>query len=212
MTSRRRFLHASVAVAAAGAIGSIGTVFSSPRGTKSAASAGRLLQLHAVVVDQRFDESVEFGRELALLGAQIYSMRGDVTDVWYSQLYPLWKAGGVAVAGLTGSGVLFCLERLAWDHNLRVVYRGSHQRVTPDRIQHAMLGRVDWNTLSHDIASSDTTWPAAVAASIADMEVPCPAVQTGQMLRLACGTALRDPGRATDSPLFSWVIAPPARA
>jgi TAT (twin-arginine translocation) pathway signal sequence len=210
MTSRRRFLHASAAVAAASAIGGVGTVPGSPR--KPAASPGRRLQLHAVVVDRRFDESVEFGREFALLGADTFSMRGDVTDVWYSQLYPLWKAGGAAVAGLTGNGVLFCLERLAWDHNLRVVYRGSHQSDAEGCIQHAMLGRADWSALSHDTASSNVSWPAAVAASLADLESPCPAVPTGRALRPVCSTALRGVGRRTDSPLFSWVIAPPARA
>jgi hypothetical protein len=210
MTSRRRFLHASIAVAAAGAIGDVGTVLGSPR--KLPASSGRLLQLHAVVVDQRFAESVEFGHELGRRGADTYGMHGDVTDVWYSRLYPLWKVGGVAVAGLTASGVLFCLERLAWDHNLRVVYRGSHQRVAADRIQHAMLGRTDWSALAQDDASRNTPWPAAVAAAIAAMESPCPAVPTGHALKPVCSTAVRDPGRPTDSPLFSWVIASPARA
>jgi hypothetical protein len=210
MTSRRRFLHASVAVTAAGAIGGVWTVLGSPR--KLPTGSGRLLQLHAVVVDQRFAESVEFGRELGRLGAETYSMHGDVTDVWYSRLHPLWKARGVAVAGLTASGVLFCLERLAWDHNLRVVYRGSHQRVAADRIQHAMLGRNDWSTLAQDTASGNTPWPAAMAASIPHMESPCPAVPTGRTLQPLCSTALRGPGRPTDSPLFSWVIAPPARA
>jgi hypothetical protein len=211
MTSRRRFLHASVAVAAAGAIGGVGTVLGSSR-AKPDANSGRLLQIHAVVVDQRFGESVEFARELALLGAHTYTMRGDVTDVWYSRLYPLWKAGGVAVAGLTGNGVLFCLERLAWDHQLRVVYRGSHQRIAADRIQHATLGGADGNARSHENANSNTSWPAAVAASIADMQSPCPAVPPGRELHPVCSTALRGLGRRTDSPLFSWVIAPPARA
>jgi hypothetical protein len=210
MTSRRRFLHASVAVAAAGAVGGVGTVLGSPR--KLPTSSGRLLQLHAVVVDQRFAESVEFGRELGRLGAETYGMHGDVTDVWYSRLYPLWKTGGVAVAGLTASGVLFCLERLGWDHNLRVVYRGSHQRVAADRMQHAMLGRTDWSALARDTASGNTPWPAAVAASIAHTESPCPAVPTGRELQPMCSTALRGPGCPTDTPLFSWVIAPPARA
>ena len=210
MTSRRRFLHASVAVAAVGAIGGVGPVLGSPR--RLPASSGRLLQVHAVVVDQRFAESVEFGRQLGRLGAETYGMHGDVTDVWYSRLHPLWKAGGVAVAGLTASGVLFCLERLAWDHNLRVVYRGSHQRVAADRIEHAMLVKADWSALSQDIAGSNASWPAAVAASIAQMESPCPAVPTGRALQPMCSTALRGPGRPTDSPLFSWVIAPPARA
>jgi hypothetical protein len=88
MTSRRGFIRGSVAVAAAGAIGDLGaSVHSSPMGYP--ATPKNLLKLHAVVVDQRFAESVEFGRSLAVLGVDNYGMRGDVTDVWYSRLYPL---------------------------------------------------------------------------------------------------------------------------
>jgi hypothetical protein len=211
MTSRRTFLHASVAVAAAGTLGG---VVASPRFTVKAPAAEQRtpLALHAVVVDQRFNESVEFGSQLALLGAQIYSMHGDVTDVWYSRLYPLWKTGGVAVAGLTGSGVLFCLERLAWDHKLRVVYRGSHQRIAVNRVAHAVLGGTDWSTFGQASEDQGGRWPAAVAASISDLKSPCRAVPAGGALVPRCITALGGRGQAADSTLFSWVIAPPARA
>jgi hypothetical protein len=211
MTSRRGFIRGSVAVAAAGAIGVVGSsVRSSPK--ESAATQNSLLKLQAVVVDQRFQESVEFGRSLALLGVQNYNMRGDVTDVWYSRLHPLWKAGGMAVAGLTGSGVLFCLERLAWDHRLRVVYRGSHQRLADGRVQHAALGSADWSTLRRDPADRNSSWPIAVAAAVAGIGSTCPAVPTDRTLRRVCSTAAQRRGNGAHSTLFSWVIAPPASA
>lgn len=111
MTSRRRFLHSSVAVAAAGTLADLGSRLTSPSAVRAASPSG-ILKVDAVVVDQRFEQSVEFGRALAQSGAQIYTMRGDVTDVWYTQLHPQWKVRGGVVAGLTGGGVLFCLERL----------------------------------------------------------------------------------------------------
>jgi hypothetical protein len=200
MTSRRGFIQGSVAMATAGALGTVAVSLGSPN----------LLKPHAVVVDQRFAESVEFGRTLALLGAHTYAMRGDVTDVWYSQLYPLWKTGGAAVAGLTGSGVLFCLERLAWDHGLRVVHRGSHEPFGDDGIQHAMLGAADPGAMQRQTAGRTTPWATALARSISRMESPCRAVPTGLALRPSCATRRMDPG--ADSALFSWVIAPPARA
>jgi hypothetical protein len=200
MTSRRGFIQASVAMATAGALGTVAVSLGSRPTVKP----------HAVVVDQRFAESVEFGRTLALLGAHTYAMRGDVTDVWYSQLYPLWKAGGVAVAGLTGSGVLFCLERLAWDHGLRVVQRGSHQPFGEDGIQHAMLGAADPGTMKVQTAGRSTAWATALARSISQMESPCRAVPPGLALRPICATRRTDKG--ANSALFSWVIAPPARA
>jgi hypothetical protein len=211
MTSRRRFMNGSVAVAAAGALGGLEAVLRSrPQGR--AATLGSTLKLDAVVVDQRFPESVEFGRTLALNGTQLYSMHGDVTEVWYSRLHPLWKARGGVVAGLTGGGVLFCLERLGWDHGLRVVQRGLHQPLGAEGTRHALLGKADWSALTRDSANPITPWPAAVAAAIASMEAPCPAVPFGGTLRPVCTTAAEILGRSTDTPLFSWVIAPPARA
>jgi hypothetical protein len=208
MTSRRRFVQASVAVATAGAIGSVAVSFGS-RAKEHATNRTGALRLHAVVVDRRFAESVEFGRTLALSGARTYAMSGDVTEVWYTQLHPLWKAGGAAVAGLTGSGVLFCLERLAWDHGLRVVHRGSHQPFGETGIQHAMLGRANWRAMKVDTADRSTPWPAALATMITQIESPCPAVATGLALRPVCTTVSAD--NNTNGALFSWVIAPPAR-
>jgi hypothetical protein len=211
MTSRRGFIRSSVAMATAGAVGSLASAaYSLPR--ERAATRDRLLKLHAVVVDQRFDESVEFGRSLALHGADTYGMKGDVTDVWYSHLYPLWKAGGVAVAGLTGSGVLFCLERLAWDHRLRVVYRGSHQRLADGRVHHAALGSADWSVLRRDTVNRSSSWPNAVAAAVAGSGSPCAAVSTDRTLLPVCTTGTEGQGRGSDVTLFSWVIAPAARA
>jgi hypothetical protein len=37
-----------------------------------------------------------------------------------------WTKQPVAIAGLTAHGPLFCLERLAWDHGMRVVFRAEH--------------------------------------------------------------------------------------
>jgi hypothetical protein len=211
MTSRRGFIRGSVAVAAAGAIGGLGaSVHASPRG--HLATPERLLKLHAVVVDQRFEASVEFGRSLALLGVDNYGMSGDVTDVWYSRLDPLWRTGGVAVAGLTGSGVLFCLERLAWDHRLRVVYRGSHQRFADGRVHHAALGSADWSALRRNTANQNSSWPNAVAAAVAGIGSPCSAVPPDRTLARVCTTDMESQGCGGDFTLFSWVIAPAARA
>jgi hypothetical protein len=198
-------------VAAAGAIGGLGaSIHSSPR--EYPPTSDRLLKLHAVVVDQRFQESVEFGHSLALLGVDNYGMRGDVTDVWYSHLDLLWKTGGAAVAGLTGSGVLFCLERLAWDHRLRVVYRGSHQRFADGRVHHAALGNADWSVLRRNTTNQNISWANAVAAAVAGIGSPCSAVPTDRTLARVCTTGTQGQSRGRGSTLFSWVIAPAARA
>jgi hypothetical protein len=47
-------------------------------------------------------------------------MAGDMTRFWYDDLYHRWRQGPAAIAGLTGHGPLFCLERLGWEQRLRV--------------------------------------------------------------------------------------------
>ena len=82
--------------------------------------------LYKVVFDQRFPASVAFAREMSQLGAPIHAIDGDITDLWFHDLHAAWKKQPVAIAGLTAHGALFCLERLAWDHGMRVVFREEH--------------------------------------------------------------------------------------
>jgi hypothetical protein len=84
------------------------------------------LSFYKVVVDRRFPDSVAFGAEMTRLGAPVHTMQGDITDLWYHDLDRRWRQGPVAIAGMTAHGPLFCLERLAWDHGMRVVLRTEH--------------------------------------------------------------------------------------
>ena len=79
--------------------------------------------LYAVLCDERFAESVAFAEQKASLGASVRRFRGDITDFWYQDLSQRWKTDPVAIAGVTTHGPLFCLERWAWDHGLRIAER-----------------------------------------------------------------------------------------
>lgn len=116
MASRREFLQAGLAasllpVAAASAAGS------APEATVPPVS------FYKVIFDQRFPSSVSFGEEWKARGAAVHAIRGDITDLWFHDLDPQWKNQPVPIAGLTAHGPLFCLERLAWDHGMRVTSR-----------------------------------------------------------------------------------------
>jgi hypothetical protein len=78
---------------------------------------------YKVIFDQRFPASVAFGDEWKARGAAVHAIRGDITDLWFHDLDLQWKKRPVPIAGLTAHGPLFCLERLAWDHGMRVVSR-----------------------------------------------------------------------------------------
>jgi hypothetical protein len=83
--------------------------------------------LYKVLFDQRFAPARAFGSDARWRGMSVQGFAGDVTDVWFHDLYPRWKQGRAAVAGLTTHGVLFCLEHLARDARMRVVHRSEHR-------------------------------------------------------------------------------------
>ncbi|MGH8259734.1 MAG: hypothetical protein ACREUG_08590, partial [Steroidobacteraceae bacterium] len=74
----------------------------------------------AAVFDERFAAARRFGAAMQRRGLRVHAIRGDVTQVWYSHLHPQWKRAQSPVAGVTAYAAMFCLERLAWDHGLRM--------------------------------------------------------------------------------------------
>ena len=98
-------------------------------------------RLYTVVCDERFDGSVAFANGLAKRGVPVTRFRGDITDFWYRDLSLLWREHPVAIAGATTHGPLFCLERWAWDHGLRVTYRGALTEAPGDEALIAWIDR-----------------------------------------------------------------------
>jgi hypothetical protein len=91
--------------------------------------ADQATPFYKVVFDERFPASVAFGEEWRARGTSVHAIRGDITDLWFHDLELEWKKRPAPVAGLTAHGPLFCLERLAWDKGMRVVFRvaqGTH--------------------------------------------------------------------------------------
>jgi len=87
------------------------------------AADAQLGSLYAVLCDERFAESVAFAEEMSRHGTPVTRFRGDITDFWFGDLSRRWRTEPVAIAGVTTHGPLFCLERWAWDHGLRIAAR-----------------------------------------------------------------------------------------
>lgn len=125
MISRRTILQGAVA---AGSLPIVASVAWTPRATApGAASALDHPSLYKVLVDQRFPAARAFGREASERGQAVHVFGGDVTDIWFHDLYPRWQQGRAAIAGLTAHGAVFCLEHLARDVRMRVVHRMEHR-------------------------------------------------------------------------------------
>jgi hypothetical protein len=195
MTSRRTFLQIGIAASAwplanqaarAAALGSPAPASSLP--------------LYKVVYDTRFAESVAFGQRAASLGEQVHPIQGDMTSLWYHDIYHRWKQSPVAIAGLTAQGPLFCFERLAWDQGLKVVFRAEHGAA-----EHALCGPESLLVEAREALSS-ADW----AAEMATVVTRCPSGRA-EIGSAAVG-CVRSAGSPAGEPLYSWVIAPAVRA
>ena len=196
MASRREFLQMGVAALtlpiAAG--GSLPSSISLSNGESS-------IPLYKMVFDERFAASRAFAKEAERLGVPIHGIKGDMTDLWYHDLYARWKEGPVAIAGMTAHGAIFCLERLAWDQRMRVVFRADH-RVLPDgSIEHALSGPASMLRRAGRL-SSERNW----AEEIAGIVTRCPASRPQPSLANVIGPTVKH----ADDPdhLISWLIAP----
>jgi hypothetical protein len=196
MTNRREFLRIGIAASAL------------PFATHAVRAADLVpadhMPLYKALYDLRFADSIAFARRVESLGVAVHAIEGDMTRVWYDDLYHRWRSGPAAIAGLTAHGPLFCLERLAWDHGMRVVFRAEHKFSSAACVAHELTGPL---VMLDEASSLDTseTW----AARIADVVTRCP---RGRAEIGSTALSQGQPaGRAEDS-LYSWVIAPAIRA
>jgi len=226
MTNRRQFIHASVAASVSAALVGSSTLsaIGAARGNASAnafvpvsdapaAAPHARLPLHVAVVDVRFADGVSFCAAARQSGIASHAIRGDVTSLWYHELHPRWQQNAVPIAGLTTHGPLFCLERLAWDHDMRVIYRGTHQRVPDGTVHHLLESSAREQRLIEGRLSGRQNWPAEIAALIANLgpgTAPIPLNLIGST-RVECVTQCTASRGEPDQPLFSWVIAPRER-
>lgn len=80
------------------------------------------------IYDEGLRESVDFADELAGGGMGVTAFRRDVGVLWYRHLRGELTANPVPLTGLTDRIALFCLEELARDLQMKVVFRVDHER------------------------------------------------------------------------------------
>ena len=252
MTTRREFIQVTLTASVGGAVAATAgeTLSLQPAQPEYAGAVRSFLRdptrfprlpLYVALFDRRFSDSRLFSWAAQQRGIGIRPIAGDVTDVWYSELHPRWKENAVPIAGVTTYGALFCLERLAWDHGMRVVYRGSHQRRSDRTIEHRLEGAAQQlgaranqfeaaqrpratahqlelaayqpETMRQELSGRDA-WPVEIAAlitGISPLAKPVPLNRNGVSTVTCvgqCAPTASEPGEA----LYSWVIAPRARA
>jgi hypothetical protein len=123
MPSRREFLQAGFAAS----VFPVAMPVAAPAlmVERSNVVTGNRRLLYRVIADVRFADGAAFGFEAERLGLHVVRINGDITDFWFNDLSLRWREEAVSIAGMTAHGPLFCLERFAWDHGLRVVARAE---------------------------------------------------------------------------------------
>ncbi len=193
MTNRREFLQTAAALSAAPLAG---------RAAFAENHAAAVLD--AVIFDARHAEARGFGARAALLGAPLRPIAGDITDLWQQELLPHWRQAPAAIAGLTERPALFLLERLAWEHGLRVVFEAEHEPVAHGVAIHRVVRTAD-ERLARELESAGSAWPGALADALVGTTL-APARDT-RPSDAALAAHLHEPAK-----LYSWIIAPRSAA
>lgn len=162
------------------------------------------MPLLGVVYDTRFAESVAFARRSAALGLRTHAIAGDMTRLWYDEIYHHWRQSPTALAGLTAHGPMFCFAELARDVGMRVVLRAEHRATADGAIAHAFTGPASLVSAVVDACdTSDGIWTA-----MADVVAHCP----GGRIEIASATRVSGTVSPGADPLYTWVIAPVVKA
>jgi hypothetical protein len=196
MANRREFMVAGALAAGAAPIAHAEGV--------AAAIPERNADLYTVVYDERFPDSVAFARRARVQGLRVSAIQGDITRLWYDDLYHRWKMGPAAIAGLTAADAFFCLEMFGADAGLRRVLKVEH-RAGAGGVEHRMEGPAPL-LREASLADCGPAWPARMA----QLAARCPASRARRIETVAAtaGETLQGDYPA----LVSWVLAPVKRA
>jgi hypothetical protein len=205
MYNRRHFIQASAAASSVSVLAaSLGAWPVGAAAAAPVAAPGRI-DFYKVVFDREHPAAVAFGQVGGTQGLPVQAIGRDVTALWYDDLYHRWRQGPAAIAGMTPPRVAYCLQVLAQDSGMRLVFRAEHMPAADGGLAHRVTGpkAVLGRARALDRAAD---WPRGVAQLIA----ACPADFSGKS-----SLALNSPsasGCASRQPLVSWVIAPPSGA
>jgi hypothetical protein len=200
MYNRRTFIHASAAAASVSLVA--GTLGAWPAASRAAASSR--IDFYKVVFDRDHPAAVAFGHAARSAGLASQAIGRDVTALWYDDLYHRWRQGPVAMAGMTPIRVAFCLQVLAQDVGMRVLFRGEHVPTRDGRLTHRLTGPKSVLDRAR-LLDTAHNWPLGAARLVG----VCPLDFSAKSMAL---TSVSAGGFASGEPLVSWVIAPVSRA
>lgn len=196
MPSRREFIRCGLAASALAAYPL------SVRLALARSSREKPLRLFKILFDQTSAEGAEFGAEAVSLGGATRAVGGDAGGAWMNEIEPRWKRGPAAIAGLTGRASLFCLELLARDYGMGVVYCAEHSLAASGVVHRVIAGRDQVSQWESRLAAAGNRWGAvAVAMAMSCPKTPTPVPRVDLL-------DLTQPSSTATPSVFSWVMGP----
>jgi hypothetical protein len=110
MPNRREFLQAGIAASLLPLLSSKPWSAAAPR------------DFDMVVFDQRFPKARDFALQAREAGLDCVAIEGDITHLYFHELSLRWNRGPTTITGLSTKASLFCLEMLARDRGMRLLY------------------------------------------------------------------------------------------
>jgi len=151
------------------------------------------------VFDERFAECRGFAAELHSAGVFTSAIRGDVAELWYDDLRAHLSENRLPIAGLTDRAALFCLEELARDVGMRVIFRADHIVDQHGPAEHTAVGAASLVAGTRNLPP-EAGFVRAMAEVFSQFDVSEPCDTAAQKV-----TGPFSPGNKTA--LVSWVIA-----
>jgi hypothetical protein len=133
MLNRRGVLKIGAATVA-------GMLVKIPDSGRNPSPTGAHLAFNRAVFDERFAECRGFAAALHSAGVCTSAIRGDVGKLWYHDLRVHLRENRLPVIGLTDRAALFCLEELARDVGMRVIFRADHMIDQSGQTRHTAVG------------------------------------------------------------------------
>lgn len=168
---------------------------------------------YRAIYDSRFLASRYFGERMATYGIVTTVMSGDITPFWYNNLHLRWAEGPISITGLTTHGALFCLERLAWDHGMRVVFLAKHSCSIDGSVRHELEGaKVLIDAVSRMAIESD--WVGVMSSVVSQYPHTFTSHDHRTKALLSSVEAITEKPSIQvpkNEALFSWVISPVTR-
>lgn len=202
MLNRRIFLRSSAALTALASHSSLAAWFP----TTFANSTYH--PLHAFIVDRNIVSSAAFAIAAQRVGTTLQVMDGDPGGIWMHEIEPYLKKHPAAIAGYTGGPTLFCLEFLARDYGLHLVYRIAHSQRKDGSFEHAFSGPLFSEQLplkqrSEKLAATiDNSWCEHAVA----LAISCPTDVA--MTETVEPPTLCDAAEPASPVTYSWLLAP----